>query len=96
MYTHIHTSIVWTRNCKNFIYRDMQTNVETAVACCLHIVLRGESYSLSFIEPRAVEKAERQSGLSNVQMSPLEIAANNSSLELQNSSYNLKPPNIEE
>lgn len=41
------------------------------------------------------KKAERQSGLSNVcclhrvQMSPLEIAANNSSLELQNSTYNL-------
>lgn len=74
----------------------MQCNAETTAAFCLCIVLWGESYSLQFKEPRAVEKAERQSGLSNVrclhkrvQMSLLNLAANNLSLQLQNSGYNL-------
>lgn len=50
---------------------------------------------ITFHRAKGSDKAERQSGLSNVrclhrvQMSPLEIPANNSSLELQNSSYNL-------
>lgn len=34
-------------------------------------------------------KSRKKSGLSKVQMFPLKIAANSSSVELQNSSYNL-------
>lgn len=78
--THTHTSIVWTRNCKNLIYRDMPSNEETtAAAFCLRF----------FTIQRAKgseKKAERQSGLSNVRFLQ---RVQTSQLETQQTIYHL-------
>lgn len=92
-HTHARTSFVWTWNWKTFIYRDMQSNVETAAAFCLRIVLRGVLF-ITIHRAKGSGKGRKRAVYQTsiafrVQMPLLEIAANSPSLQPQSSTDEL-------